>query len=146
MRITGNGTLSMGLFLLACLETANLANAQIVNQVEATISHSFIISTKTLPPGKYTFQIQQDSNNTVMAVTSADGKNSDEFLVRDSQAQNTPAHTQLIFRRYGNLEFLSKIFVAGNKLGVAVSEPSKQEKELQAQGKQPTEHAEGGGG
>jgi hypothetical protein len=145
MRIRCNGTLNAGLFLLVSLTTANVASAQIVNQVDATISHSFIVSTKTLPPGKYTFQVQQDSDNTVMTVTSADGKNSDQFLVRDSQASTTPAHTELIFRRYGNVEFLSKIFAAGNKLGVAVSEPSKQEKELQAQGKQPTEHAEGGG-
>ncbi len=145
MPIRCNGILSAGLFLLVSVTTTNVASAQIVNQVDATISHSFIVSTKTLPPGKYTFQIQQDSDNSVMTVAGADGKNSDEFLVRESQAQSTPAHTELVFRRYGNVEFLSKIFVAGNKLGVAVSEPSKQEKELLAQGKQPTEHAEGGG-
>jgi hypothetical protein len=80
-----------------------------------------------------------------MIVTSVDGKNSDQFLVRQSQAATTPAHTELVFRRYGDKEFLSKVFEAGNKAGVAISEPSKLEKELQAQGRQAMEHTESGG-
>jgi hypothetical protein len=144
MRIARNGVFVAGLWLLFPFVATHLANAQIVNPVDATISHSFIVSNKTLPPGKYTFQIQQGSAGGVMTVTSADGKHTDQFLVRESEAATTPAHTELIFRRYGNTEFLSKVFEGGNKFGVAISEPSKQEKELQAQGQRPTEHAEGG--
>jgi hypothetical protein len=81
----------------------------------------------------------------VMVVTSADGKASDQFLVRQSQAPRTPAHTELVFRRYGDKEFLTKVYVAGNASGVAVSETSKQEKQLIAQGQQPVEHTEEAG-
>jgi len=145
MRVTANTLLSVGLFSLLSFVSASNTSAQITNRVEATISHSFIVSTKTLPPGKYTFQMEQGSDNGVMIVTSADGKNSDQFIVRESQAAATPAHTELTFRRYGNKEFLSKIFEGGNKLGVSISEPSKLEKELQAQGQKPTEHTEAAG-
>ena len=144
MPLTGNAVLSVGLFSLLVLSTAPAANAQITRPVKVDISHSFIVSTKTLPPGTYTFRMQEGAGGGVMTVTSADRKNSDYFVVRESQAQSTPAHTELVFRRYGDKEFLTKIYQSGNKLGVAVAEPSKVEKELMARGEQPSEHTEGG--
>ena len=141
MRITGTTVLIAGLFSLFVLAAPSV-NAQITDQVDATISHSFVVATKTLPPGKYIFQMQQGSSGSAMTVTSADGKDSDVFMVRESQARGTPAHTELVFRRYGDQEFLSKIYEAGNKLGVAVSAQSKIEKELVAQGQKAAEHTE----
>lgn len=132
------------MLVLAPLLTVHLANAQITNDIDATINHSFIVATKTLPPGKYVFHMSQGSDLTVMRVTSADGKHSDEFLVRPAQAATTPAHTELIFNRYGQTEFLQKIFESGNASGVVVSDSSKEEKELVAKGQHPVEHAEGG--
>lgn len=145
MRVRRSAVLSVSVLSL-CFFTAARTDAQITNQVDATISHSFIVSTKTLPPGKYIFRMQQGSSGTIMTVTSADGKNSDVFSVRESQAPATPARTELVFRRYGDKEFLSKIYEGGNKLGVAVLGASKMEKQLQAQGQQPTEHSEAAGG
>ncbi|MBV8073234.1 MAG: hypothetical protein JO270_25275 [Acidobacteriaceae bacterium] len=133
------------LFSLLALGAAHSANAQITDQVEATIPHSFVVGTKTLPPGKYVFQMQQGSSGGVMTVTSADGKDSDMFTVRESQARSVPAHTELVFRRYGDQEFLTKIYEGGNRLGVAVAGQSKMEKELVAQGQKATEHTETAG-
>lgn len=144
MQITGRTIFSATLLSIIAFGAASKTEAQITNQVDATISHSFIAGAKTLPPGKYVFEMS--SGGAFMKVTSADGKDSDMFAVRESQAPKTPAHTELVFRRYGETEFLSKIYEGGNKIGVAVSEPSKQEKQLKAQGQQATEHSEAGGG
>jgi hypothetical protein len=135
--------LNGGLLLLASFLTVP-SNAQIMNDIDATINHSFIVSTKTLPPGKYVFHMNQDSGGMVMTVRSADGKHADEFMVRASQASTMPAHTELIFNRYGQTEFLQKIYETGSTSGVAITESSKEEKKLAAQGQHPVEHSEGG--
>ena len=85
MRITHKMLLTGGLVLLTPFLTAHL-NAQIVNQIDADITHSFIVATKTLPAGHYVFQMNQGSGLGVMTVSSADGKNSDQFMVRESIA------------------------------------------------------------
>lgn len=142
MQWRASTALSVSLFSLIALATANSANAQITGEVEATVSHSFIVSSKTLPPGKYIFRIQGNSTAGVMSVVSADGKQSDDFMVRQSQAPTPPAHSMLVFRRYGDKEFLSKVYQAGNAVGVAVAEPSKLERQLMAQGQRASEHTE----
>src|SRR4051812_13897249 len=111
IRTVSNGSL----LLLVPLLTTHLSNAQIVNQIDATLSHSFIVSSKTLPPGKYTFRMNSGSDGGSMTVTSSDGKHSDIFTVRQSLAETTPAHTELTFSRYGDKEFLHRIFESGNK-------------------------------
>ena len=137
-KIVSNGAL----ILFAPFLFGTISSAQIVNAVDANIPHSFVVSSKTLPPGKYTFRMSQGSAGSVMTVTSADGKSSDEFLVQQAQASSTPAHTELIFNRYGKKEFLSKVFEGGNPAGVGVADVSQEEKQLQAQGKKPTTHTE----
>ncbi|MBV8553241.1 MAG: hypothetical protein JOY54_18235 [Acidobacteriaceae bacterium] len=140
MRITCETVLNGGLVLLVSFLGVHL-NAQITDQVNADISHPFIVSTKTLPAGKYVFRMQE-GNNTIMTVTSADGKDSDTFIVRESIAKATPAHTELVFNRYGDKEFLKNVYEGGNKMGVRVVETSKVEKQLVAQGQQPVTHTE----
>jgi hypothetical protein len=66
----------------------------------------------------------------------------EEFLVRTSIDPTVPKHSELVFNRYENKEFLSKIYEGGSRTGVAVEEPSRQELRLQKQNQQPTEHTE----
>lgn len=117
------------------------ANAQITNEIRAHLDHSFVIGEKTLPPGEYTFRISQGSNLSEMTARSEDGKNAATFLVRESIDDQRPAHSELVFRKYGDTEFLSKLYQGGSKIGVSLTETSKQEKEMAKQG-QPTEHTE----
>ena len=66
-----------------------------------------------------------------------------EFQVRPSSPRESPAqHTQLIFDRYGKIEILKDIYVAGSRTGVAILEPSRAEKRLQNQGQKPESHTE----
>ncbi len=120
---------------------AQPVNAQITNEIRAHVDHSFIIGDKTLPPGEYTFRISQASNLSTMTARSEDGKNAVSFIVRESMDDHRPDHSELVFRKYGNSEFLSKIYESGSKIGVSLTETSKQEQKLAKEG-QPTEHTE----
>jgi hypothetical protein len=121
---------------------ARYANAQILNPIQAHIPHSFVIGNTTLPPGDYTFRTMRDSELQLMTVTSSDDKTSVDFVVREAIDDHRPSHTEIMFRRYGNTDFLSKIFEEGTKTGVAVTETSRQEKRLVKEGQHGAEHSE----
>lgn len=117
-------------------------NAQITNAIQAHIGHSFMIGDKTLPPGDYTFRIEQNSDLGVMTVQNKSGDNVAQFAVRQSLDNHRPKHSELVFRRYGNTDFLSKIYEEGSKNGVAVTETGKEEQRLVHEGQHAMEHTE----
>lgn len=128
-------------FALAAL-TAPLINAQITNQIQAHIAHSFMIGDNTLPPGDYTFRIENNSDEGIMIAQNQQGNNVAQFNVRQSTDNRLPRHSELVFRRYGNTEFLSKIYEGGSRQGVALTETGKKEARLVSQGQHGIEHAE----
>jgi hypothetical protein len=117
-------------------------NAQITNAIQAHVDHSFVIGDKTLPPGEYTFRMMGDSNLTVMTTTSENDKTTADFTVRATIDKHRPDHSELVFRKYGDTEFLSKVFEVGSKTGVEVTENRKQEARLAKQGQNVMEHTE----
>lgn len=116
--------------------------AQITNEIKAHIDHSFVVADKTLPPGDYTFRTQGDGTGAIMVARNSRGDNVAEFAVRQSVDNRSPKHSELIFKKYGNTEFLNKIYEGGNPNGVAVSETSKEETRLIQEGRGGMEHAE----
>lgn len=130
--------LSVGFMALG----APLLNAQITNQIQAKLDHSFVIGDTTFPPGEYTFRMVQDSNLSLMSVDSENDKMSMDFLVRDAIDDHRPNHSELVFRKYGNTEFLSKIFETGSKNGAEVLETSRQEAKFVKKGEQASQHTE----
>ena len=117
-------------------------NAQIMDPIQAHVDHNFIIGVTTLPPGDYTFRIMQDSELTVMTATNVNDKTSVESIVRESIADHNPRHSELVFRKYGNAEFLSKLFEKGSKIGVAVAETDRKEARVAKHGLHEMEHSE----
>lgn len=138
-----NATLATAAMLTAFFSIPQVSNAQIIGEVEANIPHSFTIANTTFPAGKYYFRMSPNSDLEVMTVRSADDKISGEFLVRESRCSHTPSHSEVVFNRYGDSEVLSKVYESGERLGVAVEEPSRIEARLQKQGLHPVEHAQG---
>jgi len=134
--------LQTALLLVLPLIAVPYLSAQILGHVEADITHPFIIANTTLPAGHYSFRMLQDSELTVMTATNDKTDAKIEFLVNEARSDHRPNHSELIFDRYDNQEFLKKIFESGNRVGVAVVEPSRIEKRLQQQGKHPVEHTE----
>jgi hypothetical protein len=128
--------------LLLATIGARLTNGQITNPIEAHIDHRFIIGNTTLPPGDYTFRMLQDSDLSAMSATSKNDKVNVDFLVRESMLDHTPRHSELVFRKYGNYEFLSKVFESGSKSGVELTETSRHKSRLVKQGQPGMEHTE----
>jgi hypothetical protein len=135
-------TLAPVLITFFAVASAQALNAQIVNTIRAHVDHSFVIGDKTLPPGEYTFRVTQDPDQSLMIATNQNGTNVAQFLVRQSIDDHRPNHSELVFHKYGNTEFLSKVFEAGSRNGLAVAEPSKQETHLINEGQQALEHSE----
>jgi hypothetical protein len=73
-----------------------------------------------------------NSDLTIMEISSADGSTSALFQVQDAEANSTPAKSELIFNKYGNRYFLAKLFDEGNANGSEVSKSSYEKKIAQA--------------
>jgi hypothetical protein len=116
--------------------------AQITNAIQAHVNHSFLIGDKTLPPGDYTFRMMDGSDLSIMTVSTSNGKGLAVFHVESAIDNHTPRHSELVFKRYGNTEFLSKIFEVGSKTGVGLTETSKEEERLVNGGQHAMEHSE----
>jgi hypothetical protein len=118
------------------------SQAQISERIVANVPHSFIVNNTTLPPGRYTLRMVHLTNQTVMRLSSADGRTSTDFLVRDSIDDHLPKHSELVFNRYGDKEFLTHVYQVGTKTGVAVVDLSREETDLKHHGQAATAHTE----
>jgi hypothetical protein len=128
--------------LLALAAAAQWANGQVTDAIRAHVNHSFIIGNQSLPPGDYTFRIESNSDLGVMTAQNAKGDNVAQFNVRQSVDNHTPKHSELVFRKYGNVEFLSKIYEGGSRNGVSLTETAKEESRLVNEGQRGIEHTE----
>jgi hypothetical protein len=96
------------------------AQAQIVGNLEADIPFQFHVGNVKLPPGKYIIRVVDNSDLTVMEISSADGSSSALFDVQAAEATSAPAKSELIFNKYGNRYFLARLFDQSNPSGSAV--------------------------
>jgi hypothetical protein len=117
----------------------NKAQAQIVGNLEADIPFQFHAGNTELPPGKYIIHVLDNSDLTIMEISSADGKMSALFDIREAEANSAPANNELIFNKYGNRYFLAKVFDESNPSGSAVIE-SRYEKRIDKATAEAQEH------
>ena len=108
------------------------AHAQLVGTMEADIPFQFHAGDTKLPAGKYVIRMLDDSDLTIMEISSLDGSTSALFQVQDAEANSTPAKSELIFNKYGNRYFLAKVFDEGNANGSEVSKSSYEKRISQA--------------
>jgi len=108
------------------------AHAQIIGDLEVNIPFQFHAGNTKLPPGQYIIRMLNDSDLTVMEISSADGSTSALFEVQQAEANSTPAKSELIFNKYGNRYFLAKLFEEGNPSGSDVVESNDEKKLSQA--------------
>lgn len=132
------GLSAAGLFTLM----GTVGQAQITHEIKADIHHDFIVGNTVLPPGTYVFHVLDDSDLTAMNVKSVNNDLSEDFLIRQSDVNSPPNHAELIFDRYGNEQFLCKIYGPGKTIGAAVIEPSREEAKLDHAGHHYVEHTE----
>jgi hypothetical protein len=107
-------------------------HAQIIGSLEVTIPFQFHAGDAKLPPGKYMIRTVDNTDLTIMEISSEDNSISALFEVRDAEANTTPAKSELIFNKYGNRYFLAKLFDEANPNGSAVSKSRYEKKVGQA--------------
>jgi len=105
------------------------AQAQIIGDLEVSIPFQFHAGSTKLPPGKYVIHMLDNSNLTVMEISSEDGSTSALFDVESAEANSAPAKNELIFNKYGNRYFLAQLFDQENPSGSKVVE-SRYEKRI----------------
>lgn len=117
------------------------ADAQIIGDLEVTIPFQFHAGDAKLPPGKYTIHTVDNTDLTLMEISSADGSVSALFEVRDAEANSTPPKSELIFNKYGNRYFLPTVFDEGNPNGSKVDE-SRYEKRVSQEAAEAQAHVQ----
>jgi hypothetical protein len=108
--------------VFASMTYPNQAHAQIVGNLEANIPFQFHAGNAKFPAGKYVIHMFDDSDLTVMEISSADGTTTALFQVHAAEANSAPGRSELIFKKYGDRYFLEKLFDEGNLSGSQVVE------------------------
>jgi hypothetical protein len=120
------------------------AHAQIVGNLAVNVPFAFQAGKSKLPAGEYRIHMLENSDLTVMQISSVDGANSVLVQVRDAEANSRPTKSELTFNRYGNSYFLAKVFDEGNPSGSEVVETGDEKRisqgTLEAQEHVPASH------
>jgi hypothetical protein len=114
-------------------------DAQILNNFEVQVPFQFHVGNTKLPAGQYRIHVLDDSDLSVMEIMSTDGSISALFQVQETEANSTPAKSELLFNKYGNRYFLAKLFEEGSASGSQVIE-SRYEKTVSHQTMEAQEH------
>jgi hypothetical protein len=131
----------LALFIAAALALTIIpskAQAQIVDDIEVNIPSQFHAGNVKLPAGQYRIHLD-DSDLTVMEISSADESTSALFQVEDTKTDSTPAKSELIFNIYGDRYFLAKLFEEGSSSGNQVPQ-SRYQKRIRQQGMEAQQH------
>jgi hypothetical protein len=108
------------------------ANAQIIGDVEANIPFQFHAGNTKFPAGQYRIYVLDNTDLSVMEISSMDDSMSAVFQVRDAETKSDPTKTELIFNKYGNRYFLAELFDEGNPNGSQVLESQYEKRISQA--------------
>jgi hypothetical protein len=139
LKTRGHELLLLGALVFALTMYPTKAEAQIIGQIEANISFPFHAGNTRLPAGKYIIHVLDNSDLTIMEISSADGSASALFEVRTTEAKTAPVKSELIFNKYGNRYFLAKLFDEGEPSGSKVIE-SRYEKRIGEASAEAEEH------
>src|SRR6266852_1208363 len=101
-------TLLSMFFLLSAIPTM----AQIDTRLTFQTPFAFYAGNAKLPPGSYTVT-QPADNSELLLIESADGSHSVFVEYVTDGSDTPPSKTEVIFKKYANIDFLSRISVEG---------------------------------
>ena len=104
----------IGVFGLTLLTVASVL-AEMTPRMTAHIPFGFHVGNSMLPAGEYT--VDTDPGPGLVRLRSADSKSSATIIANAVQTYPIPKDSKLIFTRYGDEYFLSRIWRAGNDTG-----------------------------
>ena len=135
--------LAVAALVLGLAAVAAPAHAQISNELKVKINHPWVVVDKTMPPGTYSFRMSRGMQQQEMSATNLKTREKAVFMVKQAPRATAPRHSEAVFDRIGNKEFLTHIYQGGSAIGVMI-EPSKEEARLEKQGQKAVEHTESG--
>jgi len=110
--------------LLSLLSVMPLA-AQITNGVDFTTSFPFYAGNAKMPAGSYKIT-QSDMDANILQIQSNDGVHSAFVDIIPTHSAQPHPHSDVTFHKYGDAEYLSRIWVEGQEYGMKV-DPTKAE-------------------
>lgn len=134
------------LFLSLCLlmgfGAAMVASAQIDSDatIEANIPYAFVVKDTTLPAGKYTIKVADETNPSVLEIRSANRHTAVLFETENTQVNRTMRKSELVFDKIGDTYFLSQVFLKGDNTGNLLPE-SKMARRLEDGGQKAVRHS-----
>jgi hypothetical protein len=133
------------LLMLSLLTVAGNITARAQGQIddtpiEADVPHAFMVKETTLPAGKYTVRRLNDEAPGILAIRSADGRTAVIFQAESVQADQAPMQAELVFDKFGDNYFLSKIWASDSNVGYQLSKTKAQES-LEGRGMKAEQHS-----
>jgi hypothetical protein len=116
--------LVIGMGLLSLLSVLPLA-AQILDGVDFTTSFPFYAGNAKLPAGSYKIT-ESDMDESILQIQSKDGAHSALVEFIPTHSAQTHPHSDVTFHKYGDTEYLNRIWVEGQRYGMKV-DPTKAE-------------------
>jgi hypothetical protein len=110
--------------LLTLLSVMPLA-AQIVNGVDFTTTFPFYAGNVKMPAGSYKITHSEVDEN-ILQIQSSDGVHSALLDFVPTQSAQPHAHSDVTFHKYGDTDYINRIWVEGQEYGMKV-EPTKAE-------------------
>ena len=122
------GTLTAGL-LLASMFVLPVRAQMPATAVRATIPFDFSVRDEILPAGTYEIKRVGEQPNTLLIRNINHSHQQQVFLTQSTEAADVYSDTELVFQRYGDRYFLSKLLRAGQQIDEEVV-PSNAERQL----------------
>ena len=116
--------LVVGMGLLSLLSAMPLA-AQIVDGVDFTTSFPFYVGNAKMPAGSYKIT-PSENDESILQIQSTDGARSALIDFLPTHSEQPHPQSDVTFHKYGDTEYLNRIWVAGQRYGMKV-EPTKGE-------------------
>jgi hypothetical protein len=107
--------------------------AQIVNGVDFTTTFPFYAGNVKMPAGSYKVT-HSDVDENILQIQSSDGVHSALLDFVPTQSAQPHAHSDVTFHKYGDTEYINRIWVEGQEYGMKV-EPTKAETKAAASAK-----------
>ena len=105
---------------LLVMMTVSSIYAQCNMRIKVNIPFEFSVRERILPAGEYTVSCRSQG---LLLIQSGDRRVSQVFMTLSTQAGTTPDESSLVFNRYGDQYFLSKIWTAGDCTGHELRKP-----------------------
>jgi hypothetical protein len=104
-------------------------------EIHVNIPFSFTVGDTTLPAGEYIIRTPQDVDPHVLQLQSADGHTAVVFISNIAHSETPPSKTEVIFKNFGDKNFLSEVWVQGNSEGAKLADSRAEQRLEEKQGK-----------